>query len=86
MKTKQDRNKALAEAFMPDFNEELFTVKITVYRNGTVRMLSPHGDYKPTYPEVIGAIEVAKTSFLREVGALVQEAYEKHKKADKVKK
>jgi antitoxin component YwqK of YwqJK toxin-antitoxin module len=66
--------------FTPDFNDELFKVEITVYKNGTVRQVLPSKDgYQPTYHEIVGAIEVIKAAFLREIGKVVNEAYAKHK-------
>lgn len=76
-------NKKAIEQFNPDFNDELFRVEITVYKNGTVRQVKVSKDgYRPTYHEVIGAIEVIKAAFLREVGEMVNEAYAKHKADD----
>lgn len=74
-------NRKVIEAeFKPDFNDELFRIEITVYRNGTVRQVKVSKDgYKPTYHEIIGAIEVIKAAFLRVVGEVVNEAYAKHK-------
>ncbi len=72
--------KGIEAEFKPDFNDELFGIEITVYRNGTVRQVKVSKDgYKPTYHEIIGAIEVIKAAFLREVGEVVNEAYAKHK-------
>ena len=66
--------------FKPDFNDELFRVEITVFKNGTVRQVKVSKDgYQPTYHEIIGAIEVIKAAFLREIGEVVNEAYAKHK-------
>jgi len=70
----------ITKAFQPDFNDELFEVVITVYKNGTVRQMHvKKADYNPSYHEIIGAIEVIKASFLRDVGEAVNEAYAKHK-------
>ena len=72
--------KGIEAEFRPDFNDELFRVEITVYKNGTVRQVKVSKDgYQPTYHEIIGAIEVIKAAFLREVGEVVNEAYAKHK-------
>lgn len=72
--------KGIEAGFRPDFNDELFRVEITVYKNGTVRQVKVSKDgYQPTYHEIIGAIEVIKAAFLREVGEVVNEAYAKHK-------
>jgi tRNA U54 and U55 pseudouridine synthase Pus10 len=75
--------KGIEAEFKPDFNDELFRVEITVYKNGTVRQVkvSKNG-YQPTYHEIIGAIEVIKAAFLREVGEVVSETYAKHKAGD----
>lgn len=72
--------KGIEAEFKPDFDDELFRVEITVYKNGTVRQVKVLKDgYRPTYHEIIGAIEVIKAAFLREVGEVVNEAYAKHK-------
>ena len=71
--------KAIETEFKPDFNDELFRVEITVYKNGTIRQVNVLKDgYQPTYQEIIGAIEVIKAAFLREIGEMVNEAYAKH--------
>jgi len=75
-----NNREAVKEQFKPDFNDELFKIEITVYKNGTVRQLLPSKDgYQPTYHEIVGVIEVIKASFLREIGEVVNEAYAKHK-------
>ncbi len=75
--------KGIEAEFKPDFNDELFKVEITVYRNGTVRQVKVSKDgYQPTYHEIIGAIEVIKAAFLREVGEVVNEAYARHNAGD----
>ena len=75
--------KGIEAEFRPDFNDELFRVEITVYKNGTLRQLKVSKDgYKPTYHEIIGAIEVIKAAFLREIGEVVKEAYAKHEAGD----
>jgi hypothetical protein len=72
--------KGIEDEFKPNFDDELFRVEITVFRNGTVRQVKVSKDgYQPTYHEIIGAIEVIKAAFLREVGEVVNEAYTKHK-------
>ncbi len=72
--------KELEDEFKPNFDDELFRVEITVFRNGTIRQVKVSKDgYQPTYHEIIGAIEVIKAAFLREVGEVVNEAYAKHK-------
>jgi len=72
--------KGIEAEFNPNFDDELFRVEIAVFRNGTVRQVKVSKDgYKPTYHEIIGAIEVIKAAFLREVGEVVNEAYAKHK-------
>ena len=77
--------KDIEAEFKPDFNNELFRVEITVYKNGTVRQVKVSKDgYQPTYHEIIGAIEVIKAAFLREVGDVVNEAYAKHRAGDDV--
>jgi hypothetical protein len=77
--------KGIEAEFKPDFNDELFRVEITVYKNGTVRQVKVSKDgYHPTYHEIIGAIEVIKAAFLREVGDVVNEAYAKHRAGDDV--
>lgn len=77
--------KGIEAEFKPDFNDELFMVEITVYKNGTVRQVKVSKDgYQPTYHEIIGAIEVIKAAFLREVGDVVNEAYAKHRAGDDV--
>jgi len=77
--------KGIEAEFKPDFNNELFRVEITVYKNGTVRQVKVSKDgYQPTYHEIIGAIEVIKAAFLREVGDVVNEAYAKHRAGDDV--
>ncbi len=72
--------KGIEAEFKPDFNDELFRVEITVFKNGTVRQVKVSKDgYKPTYHEIIGSIEIIKAAFLREVGEVVNDAYAKHK-------
>ena len=72
--------KWIEDEFKPNFDDELFMVEITVFRNGTVRQVKVSKDgYQPTYHEIIGAIEVIKAAFLRDVGEVVNEAYAKHK-------
>jgi hypothetical protein len=72
--------KELEDEFKPNFDDELFRVEITVFRNGTIRQVKVSKDgYQPTYHEIIGAIEVIKAAFLREVGEVVSKAYAKHK-------
>jgi uncharacterized membrane-anchored protein len=72
--------KGIEAEFKPNFDEELFTIEISVFRNGTVRQVkvSKQG-YQPTYHEIIGAIEIIKAAFLREVAEVVNEAYANHK-------
>lgn len=71
--------KGIEAEFQPNFDDELFRVEITVFKNGTVRQLKVSKDgYKPTYHEIIGAIEVIKAAFLREVSEMVNEVYAKH--------
>ena len=71
--------KGIESEFRPDFNDELFMIEITVYKNGTLRQLKVSKDgYRPTYHEIIGAIEIIKAAFLREVGEVVNDAYAKH--------
>lgn len=71
--------KQIEAEFKPDLNDELFRVEITVYNNGTVRQVKVSKDgYQPTYHEIVGAIEVIKAAFLREIGEVVAEAYAKH--------
>ena len=72
--------KGIEAEFKPNFDDELFRVEITVFRNGTIRQVKVSKDgYQPTYHEIIGAIEVIKAAFLREVGEVVNEACAKHK-------
>jgi len=72
--------KGIEAEFKPNFDDELFTIEISVFRNGTVRQVKVSKDgYQPTYHEIIGAIEVIKAAFLREVAEVVNEAYANHK-------
>lgn len=74
----------LEKAFTPDFNDELFTIEIVVYKNGTTRQINfSKSNYKPTYHEAIGAIEVIKSAFLREISEVVKDAYSKHTEDNK---
>lgn len=69
----------MSDYFKPDFGDKLFTVKIEVFRNGTVRQVHEVKEgYQPTYHEIVGAVEVVKAGFLRDIGEAVSKAFEEH--------
>jgi hypothetical protein len=46
----------------PDFSKNLFTIKITVHENCSVFDITfDDPDYKPSYHEIIGVLEIQKT-------------------------
>lgn len=50
--------------FKPDFDKPLFTIKIEVLDNCARIGIVADGEYKPTYQEVIGALEAQKISLI----------------------
>jgi hypothetical protein len=68
----------MSNTFKPDFSRKLYTISIDVYPNGNVFGLSNMEEgYKATFQEIIGALEIVKSAYLREHGAKVQHDYDK---------
>ena len=68
----------MSDTFKSDFSRKMYTISIDVYPNGNAFSLSNIEEgYTPTYQEMIGALEIVKSAYLREHGAKVQEHYSK---------
>lgn len=66
--------------FKPDYDKPLFTITIQVKENCAMFGVEGHGEYKPTYHEVMGALETQK------IGLIFQQREENIKQSKKVVK
>jgi len=70
------------DPFAPDLDQHLYTIIIDVYPNVNIyRLALGNVENRPTVQEIVGAIEVVKSAYLREHGAKVQRAYKKKLKS-----
>ena len=66
----------MSDTFKPDMTRKLYTISIDVYPNANVFGLSNIEEgYTPTYQEMIGALEIVKSAYLREHGAKVKDHF-----------
>ena len=66
--------------FEPDFDKPLFEITIAVYENCSMMNVSnTEGEKRPTYHEVIGALETNKQNLIWSQREHNREAFEQHK-------
>lgn len=50
--------------FKPDFSKKKYSITIEVFENCNKILITPYGDYKPTYHEMVGVLEVNKINMI----------------------
>jgi|CXWK01.1.fsa_nt_gi hypothetical protein len=66
------------DPFKPDFDRHLYTIRIEVYPNTNIyRLERGNVEHNPTTQEIVGALEIVKSAYLRDHGAKVQRAFKK---------
>lgn len=71
--------------FTPDFTKRLVTIIIDIYENASTFGVTPHNGHKPTYPEILGAMESQKISLILRHGLRASKDWKEFTKREKAK-
>jgi hypothetical protein len=67
--------------FIVDYNKKLFTIHITVCKNGNQVSIEQHNESEVTYQQAVGAIEICKINMIQQQSELNRKSKTAPKKA-----